>query len=100
MNSRKTNLRLIENIKVHVPNTVSISKGILFHVSKFLEKMIFQLMFEIFMTIRQHVLKDFLFESLFNNAAGLKVCNFIRKRLHHRCFLVVNIAKFLRTAFV
>ena len=47
MNSRKTNLRLIENITVQVPNTASISKGILFHVSKFLEKMIFQLMFEI-----------------------------------------------------
>ena len=47
MNSRKTNLRLIENITVQVSNTMSISKGILFHVSKFLEKMIFQLMFEI-----------------------------------------------------
>ena len=47
MNSRKTNLRLIENITVQVPNTASISKYILFHVSKFLEKMIFQLMFEI-----------------------------------------------------
>ena len=39
-------------------------------------------------------------ESLFNNVPGLKVCNFIRKRLHHRCFLVVNIAKFLGTAFI
>ena len=38
-------------------------------------------------------------ESLFNKIAGLKVCNFIRKRLHHSCFLVVNIVKFLRTAF-
>ena len=38
-------------------------------------------------------------ESLFNNIAGLTVCNFIRKRLHRRCFLVENIAKFLRTAF-
>ena len=47
MNSRKTNLRLIENITVQVPNTASISKGILLHVSKILEKMIFQLMFEI-----------------------------------------------------
>ena len=54
-----------------------------------------------------YVLKDFaiftgvlecwkipVMESLFNNVAGLKVCNFIRKRLHHRCFLVVNIVKF------
>ena len=47
MNSRKTKLRLIENITIQVPNTASISKGILLHVSKFLEKMIFQLMFEI-----------------------------------------------------
>ena len=47
MNSRKTKLRLIENITIQVPNTASISKGILLHVSKFLEKMIFQLMLEI-----------------------------------------------------
>ena len=47
MNSRKTNSRLIENITVQVPNMASISKNILFHVSKFLEKMIFQLTFEI-----------------------------------------------------
>ena len=32
---------------VEVPNTASISKDILIHVSKFLEKMIFQLMLEI-----------------------------------------------------
>ena len=49
MNSKKTNLKLIENITVQVPNMASISKDILFHVhvSKFLEKMIFQFMFEI-----------------------------------------------------
>ena len=47
MNSGKTNLKLIENIIVQVPNTASISNGILLHVSKFLEKMVFQLMFEI-----------------------------------------------------
>ena len=47
MNSRKTNLKLIENTTVEVPNTASISKDILFHVSKFLEKMVFQHMFEI-----------------------------------------------------
>ena len=33
MNRRKTNLKLIENITAEVPNTASISKGILFHVS-------------------------------------------------------------------
>ena len=47
MNSRKTNLKLIENTTVEVPNTASISKDILFHVSKFLEKMVFQHMFGI-----------------------------------------------------
>ena len=35
MNSRKTNWKLIENITVEVPNTQSISKNVLFHVSKF-----------------------------------------------------------------
>ena len=46
MNSKKTKLKLIENIIVQVPNTASINKDIFFDVSKFLEKMIFQLMFE------------------------------------------------------
>ena len=32
---------------------------------------------------------------LFNKVAGLKSCNFIKKRLQHRCF-PVNIVKFLR----
>ena len=32
MSSRETNLKLIENITVEVPNMVSISKDILFHV--------------------------------------------------------------------
>ena len=52
MNSRKTNWKLIENITVAAPNTVSINKNILFHVSKFLEKMSSQLMFEIIKWIR------------------------------------------------
>ena len=48
MNSRNvTNLRLIENVTVQVPDSVSISKILLFHVSKFLEKIIIQFMFEI-----------------------------------------------------
>ena len=47
MNSRKINGKLIENITVEVPNTASRSKDLLFHVSKFLEKMVFQLIFEI-----------------------------------------------------
>ena len=37
-------------------------------------------------------------KSLLNEAAGLKVCNFIKKRLSHSCF-PLNIAKFLRVAF-
>ena len=38
-------------------------------------------------------------ESLCNEVAELKACNFIKKRLQHKCFLV-NIAKFLITAFL
>ena len=53
MNSRKINLRLIENITVQVSNTASISRDIFLHVSKFLEKMIFQFMFGIIKRIRQ-----------------------------------------------
>ena len=34
-------------------------------------------------------------EYMFNKAADLEVCNFVKKRLQHRCFLVI-IAKFLR----
>ena len=36
-----------KKITVEVPNAASMSKDILFHISKFLEKMVFQLMFEI-----------------------------------------------------
>ena len=38
-------------------------------------------------------------ESLFNRDAGLKPCNFIKKRLQHR-FFSMNIAKILRTAIL
>ena len=34
--------------------------------------------------------------SLFSNVAGLRACNFVKKRLEHRCF-PVKFAKFLRT---
>ena len=37
-------------------------------------------------------------ESLFNNVAGFKSCNFIEKRLQHRCF-PVNIAKVFKNTF-
>ena len=36
------------------------------------------------------------YKFLFNIVAALKACNFIKKKLQHRCF-PVNIAKFLRT---
>ena len=42
MNSRKTSIN-----RNTAPNTASINKDILFHVSKFLEIIVFQLMFEI-----------------------------------------------------
>ena len=41
--------------------------------------------------------KTLVLQSLFNEVAGLKSCNFIKKTLQQRCF-PVNIAKFLRTA--
>ena len=43
-------------------------------------------------------MKTSLLESLFNRVAGQKACNFIKKRLQHRCF-PVNIATFLGTIF-
>ena len=42
----------------------------------------------------KHILK-----SLFNKVAGLRSCNFIRKRLRHRCF-AVKFEEFLRTTFL
>ena len=45
--------QLIENITVKVPNTASISNDIKFHVSKFLEIMVFQVMFEIIKWTRE-----------------------------------------------
>ena len=35
-------------------------------------------------------------ESILSNVSGLKACNFVKKRLQHRCF-PVKFAKFLRT---
>ena len=37
-------------------------------------------------------------ESLSNRVPGLKACNFIKKKLQHRCF-PVSVAKFLRSYF-
>ena len=51
------------------------------------------------------VLKNFtilagkhLCQSLFNKVLGLQSCDFVKKRLQHRCF-PVNIMEFLRTSF-
>ena len=38
-------------------------------------------------------------ESLLNKVAGLSACNFIKKRLQHRCF-PVTFAKYSRTPFL
>ena len=35
-------------------------------------------------------------ESIFNRVTGLKACNFVKKKLQHRCF-PVKPAKFLKT---
>ena len=38
-------------------------------------------------------------ELLFNKVAGLETCNFIKKRLQRRCFLV-NIAKIFKSTYI
>ena len=48
--------------------------------------------------IRCSYWKASVLESIFNKAAGLKVCNSIKKRLQHSC-LPVKLAKFLKTPF-
>ena len=53
--------------------------------------------------VRKDVLKTFaifagklVLAAVLNKVAGLKTCNFIKKRLQHQCF-PVNITKYLRT---
>ena len=41
---------------------------------------------------------NFIVESLFNKVAGLQVCNFIKNKFQHRCFLA-KFAKFLKHLF-
>ena len=48
-----------------------------------------------FLKVLQYPQETPVLESLFKKVASLKVCNFIKKRPQHRCFLV-NIAKFLK----
>ena len=48
-----------------------------------------------FLKIRKFYRNTPVLESLFNKAAGLKTCNFLKKRLQHRCFSV-KFAEYLR----
>ena len=50
---------------------------------------------KVFLRISQYSQEDICLESLFTKVAERKPCNFIRKRLQHRCFLT----KFFRTGF-
>ena len=54
---------------------------------------------KLFIKDLQYLRKTPVLESLFHKFTGLKTCNFIKKRLQHRCS-PVNIAKFLRTPFL
>ena len=49
---------------------------------------------KLLLKISQYPQETPVLESLFKKVAGLKACNFIKKRPEHRCF-PVNIAKFL-----
>ena len=51
----------------------------------------------VFLKISQYSKKNTCVGVFFNKVAGLKTCNFIKKRLQHSCFPVI-IAKFLRTS--
>ena len=51
-----------------------------------------------FLKFRQFHRKTPVLESRFNKVAGLKACNFIKKRFQHSCF-PVKFAKFIRTPF-
>ena len=53
---------------------------------------------KLFLKILEYSQENTCVGGIFNSVAGLKTCNFIKKRLQHRHF-PVNIAKFSRTAF-
>ena len=53
---------------------------------------------KLFLKSSQYPQETPVLEVLFKNAAGLKACNFFKKRLQHRCF-PANIAKFLVLLF-
>ena len=72
----------IENIKVEVQNMASISKEILFHASKFLEIMVFQLIFEI-KWIQQVQLRR---QTVPNNWCQIGQTFLTRIHVFNRCF--------------
>ena len=53
----------------------------------------------VFLKMSQHLQENNCLEVCFNKIADVKVCNFTKKRLQHRC-LPVNIATFLSTLFL
>ena len=54
---------------------------------------------QVFLKISQYSQENICVRVFFNTVADLKTCNIIEKRLQHRYF-PVNIAKFLRIAFL
>ena len=52
-----------------------------------------------YLKFREFHWKTSVLESVFNKATGLKACNFIKKRLQHRCF-PLKFAKFLKAPFL
>ena len=54
---------------------------------------------QVILEISQYLQENICVGAFFFKVSGLTKCNFIQKRLQHRCFLV-NIAKFLRIAFL
>ena len=53
---------------------------------------------KVFLNISEYLQEALMLEPLFNEVLDLKDCNFIKKRLQHRCF-PVNIEKFTKTVF-
>ena len=53
---------------------------------------------KVFSTVTQYCTKASFLGSLFNEVVGLQACNYIKKRLEHRCFLQ-NLQKFANTIF-
>ena len=52
---------------------------------------------QVYLKISHYSKKKYVLKSLSDKVVGLKVCNYIKNRLQHRCF-PVNFGKFLRTS--